>query len=74
MGQCDFAIHMGPRPYYLGRIAYAQLHFFSMLQEVQECMHRYIHPEYYEMLKNYNGAGTFSVLAAALLALLLLLL
>ena len=74
MGQCDFGIQMGLKPYYKGRIAYSQLHFYSMLQEVQECMHRYVHPEYYDMLKLYNGAGTLSVLAAAFFALLILLL
>lgn len=74
MGQCDFAIGIGERPYYKGRIAYSDLHFYTQLQKVPPCVQKFLHPEYFELKGKLNGASTYTALIAALLALFLALL
>ena len=74
MGQCDFAIGIGERPYLKGRIAYSDLHFFTQLQKVPPCVQKFVHPEYFEIKGKYSGATTYSVFIAAILALFLALL
>lgn len=74
MGQCDYAIHIGEKAYYKGRIAYSDLHFFTQLQKVPPCVRKFVHPEYFDILEKYNGASTYCMFIAALIALLLALL
>ena len=76
MAQCDYArTKMGEKVYLKGRIAYALLHTFTQLQEVPRCVQVFVHPEYYDMVRQLGGsATTISVFTALLIALLFVLL
>ena len=75
MGQCDYAIkEMSERLYYRGRIAYFHLHHFTQIQKVAECVKKYTDPVYFSLVEKYNDASTLSVLFAALITMLFVLL
>eukprot|EP00831_Metopus_contortus_P046990 TRINITY_DN377_c0_g1_i4.p1 TRINITY_DN377_c0_g1~~TRINITY_DN377_c0_g1_i4.p1 ORF type:complete len:348 (-),score=39.09 TRINITY_DN377_c0_g1_i4:32-1075(-) len=72
LGQCDYAEIQEGDEYLRGRIAYSLLHYYNVIQEVPECVQNYIHKDYWELLKRYNGASSLSVGLALFLGLLLL--
>ena len=75
LSQCDIAeSFVGERAYVRGRIAYAHLHYYTQLQKTPGCVQRFSHPEYFELMKRYNGATTISAFLAALIAVLFVLL
>jgi hypothetical protein len=68
MGQCDYAITVGEKDYYQGRVAYYDLHFYTQIQKVPPCVQKFVHADYFDLLKKNNTASTYALPVLGLMA------
>lgn len=72
LSMCDYGEAVFGQEYLKAALSYWKVNSYVSIQENAECTRDYTHPEYFNLLKRYNGAVSVSALVGVLIAVVLL--
>eukprot|EP00826_Nyctotherus_ovalis_P032655 TRINITY_DN262_c0_g1_i3.p1 TRINITY_DN262_c0_g1~~TRINITY_DN262_c0_g1_i3.p1 ORF type:complete len:208 (+),score=13.78 TRINITY_DN262_c0_g1_i3:877-1500(+) len=72
LSMCDYGEKLFGKEYLMAAISYWRSDNYVLVQEQAECMKNHTHPQYYEIIKRFNGAVSVSAVLGLLITLLIL--